>query len=168
MIFVAEASIDAGVAVKKPAEEPKQIGEAVEIGEHLGLHFVAVFVFTNFGEANGATFGAATDGSSQLKGGGRNLCSGKRPVGEDAIERFDAVNLFGERIDVGGGERGGGFAAGRRCRQRGSDLEESALDLFGGGADGFVGAEAARESEGGVQLIDGAVGLDAKVSFGDA
>ena len=70
-------------------------------------------------------------------------------AGADGLVAFDAL------FDVGGGE----FAA---------DVEEVGLDDGEPASEVVVGEGGAGDAEGGVQFVDGTVGLDADVVFGDA
>ena len=159
---VAEAGVDAGVVLDEAAEEPEEIGEAVEVGDR--------FRWDGFGfvEADGAAFGAAAYGAGDLVGGGFAVGAGEGPVGEDAFDGLNFVDLLGEVLYVFWFEGGGGPGVRGGPGECGAYTEQGALDVFRAGADIFVRAEAAGEAEGGVEFVDGAVGFDAEVGFGDA
>ncbi len=160
---VAEAGVDAGAVFYEAAEEPEEVGEAVEVGDGFGLDG-----FSGFVEANGAAFGSAADGAGDFVGCGFAVGAGEGPVGEDAFDGLDLVDLLGEVVDVFGLEGGGGSGVGGGSGEGGAYAEEGALDGLGAVAEVFVGAEAAGEAEGGVEFVDGAVGFDAEVGFADA
>ena len=77
----AEFGIDAGLQLDLAAEQPQQVGQAVEVADYVGLHLDALFA-----EADGEALGAAADGAGDVVGGGGGVLAGDRPVGENAGE----------------------------------------------------------------------------------
>src|SRR5205823_7982730 len=90
------------------------------------------------------------------------VLAGNRPVRQDALDGFEAMDLGGQTIGHRGVDRNLRLRALRWRRERRSNLEEILLDALRECGDLDVLADRSRKSETRVQLVDRPVGLNAR------
>src|SRR6185312_2708873 len=112
--------------------------------------------------ADNAALHAAAHGAGHLVCRRLGVKYGKRTVGEDSFRGFDLMDEIGKSFYIVKRDDGSVLLILRRGGQRASNTKEPPLNLLGPGADILVVADAAGKAQHGVQLIDGAVGLDAQ------
>ena len=78
-IGLAQGAADSRIQFQLPAKQPKQIGEAIEIGQDILIHNLA-----GINQAHHATLGAPAHGPGHIVSGGCWVFAGDGPVGEHA------------------------------------------------------------------------------------
>ena len=91
-----------------------------------------------------------------------------RPIGEDAVGRLDAVDVRRQRVDHLDRDRRFRLASVRRRRQRRSHREQLALERLDELLHVGIVRHDARKAHERVELVDGAVRLDAQMPLRDA
>lgn len=162
-----ESFICADGVIDPTAPDEEGVAQTVEIADgFFGDAFGA-------GESDEKTFGTATDGAADVKVGVEAAATGEDERTQGSEDGVGLIDFVFELGDLGVGDaRLFGMNVFGQSGEDGAEVEEFVLNTFeddGEGRDGgkrFCGNAGGADE--GVEFIDGAVGFDAEVVFGDA
>src|SRR6185437_4661879 len=124
-VVVAQTGIDSCIQLDKPAEEPDQIRESVEVSNDLRL-----YLDTALRQPNSIAFRATAYRASYLVRCRLGMFSRKRPVREYAFGRLDLMDEACQDCNIAGRDDRSIFPVLRRRCQRPSETKKIALNLF--------------------------------------
>ncbi len=144
------------------AKQPQGIGQPVEILHGFGQHLLA-----RVAQPHGTSFRPAADCARHLIGRGLAMRAREGPVSQNAVDGLDLFDQPGEEVHIVPGDDGRRplvLALGSRIdRKRPAYPKQRSLNRLGPRPHLLVRAHTARPAEHRVQLVDGAVRLDAKI-----
>ena len=150
--------------IQGAGEGEEEVGETVEVDDRSRAHRLGVR------EGDDRPLGAPTDGAGDVDGGsggsapGQDERSKRREIGREPVDRFlEPKSVF--RLEEAD-DRGGLPAVG--AREVGSEREQIGLRASEQRIEMAVELRGTDRAEVAVQLVDRAIGIDARVVFGDA
>jgi hypothetical protein len=160
--------IDVGAGVDDAGHGEEEVREAVDVAEQgAGDRF-------DVGEGDDAALGAAADGAGEVELGGGGVTAGE----DEELERrqlfIEGVDPAFEGCDIVIGDAGADVLAALKALfdvgggEFAAEIEEVGLDDGEPASEVVVFEDGGGDAEERVEFIDGAVGLDADVVFGDA